>query len=64
MGRAQLETVTGALDWNLDADTRAVIDNILRRAIANPVGSRIHGAAGKKHRPRLGYMELPIKLSL
>jgi aryl-alcohol dehydrogenase-like predicted oxidoreductase len=35
---AQLETVTGALDWNLDADTRAVIDQILRRAIANPVG--------------------------
>ena len=35
---AQLETVTGALDWNLDADTRAVIDKILRRAIANPVG--------------------------
>lgn len=24
--------------------------------------SRIHGAAGKKHRLRLGYMELPIKI--
>jgi aryl-alcohol dehydrogenase-like predicted oxidoreductase len=35
---AQMETVTGALDWNLDADTRAVIDQILRQAIANPVG--------------------------
>jgi aryl-alcohol dehydrogenase-like predicted oxidoreductase len=35
---AQMETVTGALDWNLDADTRAVIDQILRQAIADPVG--------------------------
>jgi aryl-alcohol dehydrogenase-like predicted oxidoreductase len=35
---AQLEAVTGALDWSLDADTRAVIDRMLRQAIANPVG--------------------------
>jgi aryl-alcohol dehydrogenase-like predicted oxidoreductase len=35
---AQLEAVTGALGWNLDADTRAVIDQILRQAIPDPVG--------------------------
>ena len=35
---AQLEAVTGALDWNLDAEGRAAIDQILRQAIANPVG--------------------------
>jgi len=35
---AELEAVTRALDWHIDADTRAVIDQILRRAIANPVG--------------------------
>jgi aryl-alcohol dehydrogenase-like predicted oxidoreductase len=35
---AELEAVAGALDWTLDADTRVVIDSILRQAIANPVG--------------------------
>ncbi len=35
---AELEAVAGALDWKLDADTRAAIDQILRRTIANPVG--------------------------
>jgi aryl-alcohol dehydrogenase-like predicted oxidoreductase len=35
---AQLDAVTGALDWNLDAEGRAAIDQILRQAIANPVG--------------------------
>jgi hypothetical protein len=30
--------VAGALDWNLDADTRAAIDQILRQTIANPIG--------------------------
>jgi aryl-alcohol dehydrogenase-like predicted oxidoreductase len=35
---AELEAVTGALDWKLDADTGAAIDEILRRTIANPVG--------------------------
>jgi aryl-alcohol dehydrogenase-like predicted oxidoreductase len=35
---AQLDAVTGALDWNLDAEGRAAIDQILRQAIADPVG--------------------------
>jgi hypothetical protein len=30
--------VTGALNWNLDADTQAIIDQILLRTIANPIG--------------------------
>jgi hypothetical protein len=43
--------VTGALDWNLDADTRAVIDNILRRAIANPVGPEFMGPPARSTVP-------------
>ncbi len=35
---AELEAVTGALNWNLDADTQAIIDQILLRTIANPIG--------------------------
>jgi aryl-alcohol dehydrogenase-like predicted oxidoreductase len=35
---AELEAVTGALDWNLDADAHATIDQILRQTIANPIG--------------------------
>jgi aryl-alcohol dehydrogenase-like predicted oxidoreductase len=35
---AELEAVAGALDWNLDADTSAAIDQILRQTIANPIG--------------------------
>jgi aryl-alcohol dehydrogenase-like predicted oxidoreductase len=35
---ADLEAVAGALDWKLDADTRAAIDQILRQTIADPVG--------------------------
>jgi aryl-alcohol dehydrogenase-like predicted oxidoreductase len=35
---AQLEAVTGALGWNLEAEGSAAIDQILRQAIANPVG--------------------------
>jgi aryl-alcohol dehydrogenase-like predicted oxidoreductase len=35
---AELEAVAGALDWILDADTRAAIDQILRQTIADPVG--------------------------
>jgi aryl-alcohol dehydrogenase-like predicted oxidoreductase len=35
---AELDAVAGALDWKLDADTRAMIDQILRQAIPNPVG--------------------------
>jgi aryl-alcohol dehydrogenase-like predicted oxidoreductase len=34
----QLEAVTNALNWKLDADALAVIDQILRQAIADPVG--------------------------
>jgi aryl-alcohol dehydrogenase-like predicted oxidoreductase len=34
----ELDAVTGVLEWNLDADTRAVIDQILQRTITNPVG--------------------------
>jgi hypothetical protein len=30
--------VAGALDWNLDADAHAAIDQILRTTIANPIG--------------------------
>jgi aryl-alcohol dehydrogenase-like predicted oxidoreductase len=35
---ADLDAVAGALDWSLDADTRAAIDQILRQAITDPVG--------------------------
>jgi aryl-alcohol dehydrogenase-like predicted oxidoreductase len=35
---ADLGAVTGALNWRLDADTLAAIDQILRQAIADPVG--------------------------
>ena len=35
---AELEGVAGALDWNLGADTRAAINQILRQTIANPIG--------------------------
>jgi len=35
---AELEAVAGALDWSLDTDTRATIDQILRQTIANPIG--------------------------
>jgi aryl-alcohol dehydrogenase-like predicted oxidoreductase len=34
----ELDAVTGVLEWNLDAETRAAIDQILQRTIANPVG--------------------------
>ena len=34
----ELDAVAGALDWKLDADTLAAIDQILRQTIANPVG--------------------------
>jgi aryl-alcohol dehydrogenase-like predicted oxidoreductase len=35
---AELEAVTGALGWNLDVDTHATIDQILRKTIASPIG--------------------------
>jgi aryl-alcohol dehydrogenase-like predicted oxidoreductase len=34
----ELEAVAGALNWHLDADAHAVIDQILRTTIANPIG--------------------------
>jgi aryl-alcohol dehydrogenase-like predicted oxidoreductase len=34
----ELDAVTGALDWSLDADTLAAIDQILRQTIPEPVG--------------------------
>ena len=35
---SELEAVKSVLDWNLDADTRSVIDQILRQTIADPIG--------------------------
>jgi aryl-alcohol dehydrogenase-like predicted oxidoreductase len=35
---AQLDAVAGALEWNLDPDTRAAIDQILQQTIPSPVG--------------------------
>ena len=35
---AELEAVEGVLGWNLDADTRSVIDRILRQTIPDPIG--------------------------
>jgi aryl-alcohol dehydrogenase-like predicted oxidoreductase len=35
---AELGSVAGALDWNLDSDTRASIDRILWHAIPDPIG--------------------------
>jgi aryl-alcohol dehydrogenase-like predicted oxidoreductase len=35
---AELEAVEGVLGWNLDADTRSAIDQILRQTIADPIG--------------------------
>jgi aryl-alcohol dehydrogenase-like predicted oxidoreductase len=34
----ELEAVSGALDWKLDADALAEIDQILRQTIADPIG--------------------------
>ena len=34
----QLEAVTDALGWKLDADALAAIDRILQQTIADPVG--------------------------
>ncbi|MGC1673149.1 MAG: aldo/keto reductase, partial [Candidatus Acidiferrales bacterium] len=34
----ELDAVAGTLDWKLDADTLAAIDQILRQAIPDPVG--------------------------
>ena len=34
----ELDAVAGTLDWKLDADTLAAIDQILRQTIPDPVG--------------------------
>jgi hypothetical protein len=35
---SELEAVKDVLDWNLDAQARSAIDQILRRTIADPIG--------------------------
>jgi hypothetical protein len=40
--------VAGALDWNLDADTRAAIDQILRQPITNPIGPEFMAPPARK----------------
>jgi aryl-alcohol dehydrogenase-like predicted oxidoreductase len=45
---AELDAVAGALDWKLDADTRAAIDQILRQTIANPVGPEFMAPPARK----------------
>jgi aryl-alcohol dehydrogenase-like predicted oxidoreductase len=35
---SELAAVKDVLDWNLDADTRSAIDQILRQTIADPIG--------------------------
>ena len=45
---AELEAVAGALDWNLDADARAAIDQILRQTIANPIGPEFMAPPARK----------------
>jgi aryl-alcohol dehydrogenase-like predicted oxidoreductase len=35
---SELEAVNGVLDWNLDAEARLAIDQILRQTIADPIG--------------------------
>jgi aryl-alcohol dehydrogenase-like predicted oxidoreductase len=34
----QLDAISSAIDWKLDADSLAAIDQILRDSIANPIG--------------------------
>jgi len=45
---AELEPVAGALDWNLDADTRAAIDQILGQTIDNPIGPEFIAPPARK----------------
>jgi aryl-alcohol dehydrogenase-like predicted oxidoreductase len=45
---AELEAVAGALDWKLDADTPAAIDQILQQTIANPVGPEFMAPPARK----------------
>jgi aryl-alcohol dehydrogenase-like predicted oxidoreductase len=44
---AELEAVAGALDWKLDADALAAIDQILRQTIANPIGPEFMAPAAR-----------------
>ena len=45
---AELEAVAGALDWKLDADAIAAIDQILRETIANPIGPEFMAPPARK----------------
>jgi aryl-alcohol dehydrogenase-like predicted oxidoreductase len=44
----ELEAVAGALDWKLDADALAAIDQILRQTIARPVGPEFMAPPARK----------------
>jgi aryl-alcohol dehydrogenase-like predicted oxidoreductase len=44
----QLEAVTGALDWKLDADTLTEIDRILQQTITDPVGPEFMAPPGRR----------------
>jgi aryl-alcohol dehydrogenase-like predicted oxidoreductase len=44
----ELETVAGALDWKLDADALAAVDQILRQTIASPVGPEFMAPPARK----------------
>jgi aryl-alcohol dehydrogenase-like predicted oxidoreductase len=35
---SEIEAVKDVLDWNLDAEARSAIDQILRQTIADPIG--------------------------
>jgi aryl-alcohol dehydrogenase-like predicted oxidoreductase len=45
---AELDAVAGALDWKLDADTLAAIDQILRQTIPEPVGPEFMAPPARK----------------
>ena len=53
----ELEAVAGALDWQLDADALAAIDQILRQAIASPVGPEFMAPPASNTVGRLRYHE-------
>jgi len=37
---SELEAVKDVLDWNLDAEARSAIDQILRQTIADPISGQ------------------------
>jgi aryl-alcohol dehydrogenase-like predicted oxidoreductase len=45
---AELEAVAGALDWHLDAEALAAIDQILRQTIPEPVGPEFMAPPARK----------------